>query len=57
MNDGYKIKPFIIILPKRCTNVKRYDGETKWIYFLIKDDECLKKYSDVWTKVSNSIKK
>ena len=31
-------------------------GKTKYIYFLIKDDVLWKKYDDVWTKVSNSIK-
>ena len=38
-DDGYKIKPFSIILPKMSVCIKRYDGETKWMYFLIEDDK------------------
>ena len=56
MND-YKIKPFSRILPKMRACVKRYDRETKWVYFFVEDDELLKKYNDIRNKVSNSIKK
>ena len=35
--------------------LKGYDGETKWVYFLIEDDDLLKKYYDNWNKVSNNI--
>ena len=42
MDDDFKIKPFIVILPKASAYVKRYDVETKWMYFLTKDDELLK---------------
>ena len=31
--------------------------ETKYISFLIKDDELLKKYNKIWEKVKNSLKK
>ena len=43
------------MLPKYSDYVKHCDGETKWINFLIKDDDLLKKY--ISNKVSNSIKK
>ena len=35
--------------------LKGYDGETKWVYFLIEDDDLLKKYNDNWNKVSNNM--
>ena len=35
-NDD-KVKPLNIMLPKTSTYVKRYDRQTKWMYFLIKD--------------------
>ena len=42
MND-YKIEPFAIILPKTSAYVKSYGvGATKWMYFLIEDEELLK---------------
>ena len=40
--DNYKIKPFSIILPKSRAYIKRYDCGTKWMYFLIEDEELLK---------------
>ena len=43
MDDDYKIKPISIILPKTSTYIKSYDDKTKWMYFLIGDDELLKK--------------
>ena len=43
MDDDYKIKPFRIILPKTRGYVKRYDVETKWMYFLIELNELLKR--------------
>ena len=45
------------MLPKTSTYVKSYDQQTKWIYFLIKNDELLKKYNTTWDKVSTDIKK
>ena len=42
MDDDHKIKSFSIILLKRSQFIKSYDGESKWIYFLIKVDELLK---------------
>ena len=31
------------MLPKASTYVKSYDGQTKWTYFLIVDDDLLEK--------------
>ena len=44
------------MLPKKSRQVKSFD-ETKYMYFLIEDDELFKKYNKIWVKVSNSIKK
>ena len=33
--SGNKVKKSNIMLPKTSTYVKRYDGQTKWMYFLI----------------------
>ena len=46
-----------ILLPKTSTYVKRSDGQTKSIYFLIKDDDLLEIYNTLWDKVSAVIKK
>ena len=47
MNDDFKIKSLHIMLPKTSACVKSYDSETKWTYFLIENDDLLKKYNDI----------
>ena len=37
--------------------MKSYDGQTKWMYFLIEDKNLLKKYNAIWNKLSADIKK
>ena len=45
------------MLPKTSPYVKNYDGQTKLMYFFIKDDDLLEKYNTIWDKVSADIKK
>ena len=45
------------MLPKTSAYVKNYDGQTKLMYFFIKDDDLLEKYNTIWDKVSADIKK
>ena len=33
--------------PKWSAYVKSYDEQTKWMYFLIEDDDLLKKYNTI----------
>ena len=37
--------------------MKSYDEQTKWIYFLIEDDDLLENYNTIWDQVSADIKK
>ena len=56
-NDS-KVKPLNIMLPITSTYVKSYDGQTKWMCFLIEDDDLLiSKINTIWNKVSADIKK
>ena len=57
MYNDSKVKPLHIVLPETSAYVKSYDGQTKWMYFLIEDDDLLKKYNAVWDKVITDIKK
>ena len=57
MYDNDKVKSLHIILPKTTAHVKRYDGQTKWMYFLLEEDDLLEKYNTIWDKVSADIKK
>ena len=45
------------MLLKTSAYVKRYDGQTKWMYFLIEDDDLLEKYNTILDKVCADIKK
>ena len=45
------------MFPKTSAYVKSYDGQTKWMYFLIEDDDVLEKYNTICDKVSAYIKK
>ena len=38
-------------------SVKSYNGQTKWMCFLIDDDDLLEKYNTILDKVSGDIKK
>ena len=55
--NNHKVKPLHIMLPKTSAYVKSYDGQTKWMYFLIADDDLLEKYNTIWDKVSDDMKK
>ena len=56
MYNDHKVNSLHIMLPKTSTYVKSCDGQTKWIYFLIGDDELLEQYNTIWNKVSADIK-
>ena len=45
-----------IMLPKTSIYVKSCDGQTRWMYLLIQDDDLLEKYNTIWDKVSADIK-
>ena len=45
------------MLPRIRAYVKGYDGQTKWINFLIEDDNLLERYKTIWDKASAVFKK
>ena len=55
MYNAHKVKLLHILLPKTSSYVKSYDGQGKWMYFLI-GDNLLEKYNTIWDKVSTDIK-
>ena len=44
------------MLPKTRAYMKSFDGQTKWMYFLIEDDDLLEKYNTILDKISADIK-
>ena len=57
MHDDCKVKPLHIMLPKTSAYIKRYDGKTKWRYFLINNDDLLENYNTVWDKANANVRK
>ena len=57
MYDDYKVKPLHIMFLKTSAYAASYDGQTKWMYILIEDDDSLEKFNTIWNKVSADIKK
>ena len=55
-NDN-KVKPLQIRLLQTNTFVNIYNGQTKWMYFLIEDYDLLEKYNTTLDKVSADLKK
>ena len=54
--NGNKVKPWYIMLQKTSAYVS-YDGQAKWMYFLIEDDDFLEKYNSIWDKMSADVRK
>ena len=48
-NDN-KVKSLQIMFHKTRGYIKSYNGQTKSIYFLIEDDDLLKKYNTTWDR-------
>ena len=57
MHHDHKVKSLHIMLPKTSVYVQSCDEQTKWMYFLIQNDDILEKYNTIWDKVSADIKK
>ena len=45
------------MFPKTSAYVKSQDGQTKWMYFLIEDDNLLEIYNTIWDKLSTDLRK
>ena len=46
--NNHKVQHFHIMLPETSAYLKRYVGQTKWMYFLIEDDDLLE--NNIWIK-------
>ena len=54
--DAKKLRPLCIFLLK-MTAYRKYFDETKFMSFLIKDDELIEKYNEILEKVTDGLKK
>ena len=53
---GKEVRPLCVTFPKMRAYSRDFAGN-KYMSFLIKNDEILEKYNEIWNNVSNAIKK
>ena len=49
--EGEIVKPLCIILPQMTGYIKYFENRGKNMSFLIKDDDVLDKYNEIWEKI------
>ena len=53
--EGEIVKPLCIILPQMSRYVKCFENGGKNTYFVIKDDDVLEKYNEIWDKIKTDL--
>ena len=54
--EGEIVKPLCIILPQMSVYIKYFENRSKNMCFMIKNDDVLDKYGEIWDKVKNTLK-
>ena len=54
--EGEIVKPLCIILPQMSVYIKSFENRSKNMCFMIKNDDVLDKYGEIWDKVKNTLK-
>ena len=50
------VKPLYIILPQMSGYIKCFENGGKNMSFVVKDDDVLDKYNEIWNKVKENLK-
>ena len=53
--EGEIVKPLCIILPQMSGYIKYFENGGKNMYFMIKIDDVLDKYNDIWDKIKGKL--
>ena len=53
--EGKIVKPLCIILPQMTGYIKYFENEGKNMSFIIKDDDVLDKYNEIWDKIKETL--
>ena len=51
--DGETVKPLCIILPQMSGYIKYFESGAQNMSFMVKDDDVLDKYNDIWEKIKS----
>ena len=52
--EGETVKPLCIILPQMAGYIKYFENEGKNMSFVMKDDDVLDKYNEIWGKIKET---
>ena len=55
--EGEIVKPLCIILPQMTGDIKYFENGGKNMSFLIKDDDVLDEYNEIWNKIKEKLNK
>ena len=53
--EGEIVKPWCIILPQMSGYIKYFENGGKNMYFMIKNDDVLDKYNNIWDKIKGKL--
>ena len=53
--EGEIVKPLCIILPQMTGDIKYFENGGKNMSFLIKDDDVLDEYNEIWNKIKEKL--
>ena len=53
--EGEIVKPLCIILPQMSGYIKYFENGGKNMYFMIKNDDVLDKYNNIWDKIKGKL--
>ena len=53
--EGKVVKPLCIILPQMTGYIKYFENGGKNVSFVIKDDDVLDKYREIWDKIKETL--
>ena len=53
--EGEIVKPLCIILPQMTRYIKYFENGGKNMSFVIKDDDVLDKYNEIWDKINKTL--
>ena len=53
--EGEIVKPLCIILPQMSGYIKYFENGVKNMHFVIKDDDVLDKYNEIWGKIKTDL--
>ena len=53
--EGENVKPLCIILPQMSGYIKHFEDGGKNISFMVKNDDMLDKYNEIWNKIKKTL--